>query len=678
MVGSSFKFIELTTMENTMNEVSARELGYAKDGKVYLKSILGQPDRIVGDVKAGEQEAVDYFIRRFEIIRHKVDSMVEAMDKAENKGSYLMQVLHLKEALKTFNAIGNFPNLLEKLETAEARINGLIEGNRVKNLEIKSELLKRAKEEIEHSDPLDVIKGIKEIRFNWMTVGSVSKEVEPELEAEFQEILDKYQVIKDKYTEERTIEIEIRKQKLMILLETASKLNTYPPEVEQSYYKFKKLEDEWKVVGNIPKVYYGPLFEQFKRIKKTIAKFARKGPGSRPQSGPKQIFIPRNYPPHEAPLYENLKRRVDLIEEAQGLLRMDLRQANEIAKEIQAKWKVAGQIPDSFKSEVFNQFNAISDRIFESSYLARVVNTKYPDYRAMSPADQVQAKIEAMDEIIIKEDMNVKVTQAEFEFMSPEDRATDENRSRFSRLNTSIRKLRMKIKIMGELKRDLDNIQNPGASSGYQNRGSYQSRPSSGYSQGGGYNNPGRNPSYNRENSGGYGNRDSGYNRGGNSGYGNSGSGSSGYNRDNGYGNRESGSSGYNRDNGYGNRESGSSGYNRDNGYGNRESGSSGYNRDNGYGNRESGSSGYNRDNGYGNRESGSSGYNRDNGYGNRDASQNRPAGGERRQYGERPQDNSANPRYSGNTNYSQNRTPSSDGSDSSDRNSSQEERSES
>ncbi len=648
MVDSSFRFLELTTMENTMNGVSARELGYAKDGKVYLKSILGQPDRIIGEVKAGEQEAVDYFIRRFEIIRHKVDSMVEAMDKAENKGSYLMQVLHLKEALKTFNAIGPFPNLLEKLETAEVLINGLIEGNRVKNLEIKSDLLKRAKAEIEHPDPMDVIKGIKEVRFNWMTVGSVSKELETELEAEFQEILEKYQVIKDKYTEERTIEIEIRKQKLMILIETASKLNTYPPEVEQSYYKFKKLEDEWKVVGNIPKVYYGPLFEQFKRIKKTIAKFARKGPGSRPQNGPRQIFIPRNYPPHEAPLYENLKRRVDLIEEAQGLLRMDLRQANEIAKEIQAKWKVAGQIPDSFKSEVFNQFNAISDRIFESSYLARVVNTKHPDYRAMSPEDQVRAKIEAMDEIIIKEDMNVRVTQAEFEFMSSEDRATDENRSRFSRLNTSIRKLRMKIKIIGELKRDLDNLENPGASSGYQNREPYQSRPSSGYSQGGGYNNPGRNPGQNRENSGGYGNRDSGDNRGGNSGYGNSGSGS---------------------------------GYNRDNGYGNRESSGSGYNRDNGYGNRESTNSGYNRDNGYGNRQSSGSGYNRDNGYGNRDAAQNRPAppaGGERRQYGDRPPENGANPRYSNDSGNSQNRTPSRDGNESAGGNSSREERSES
>jgi hypothetical protein len=540
-----------------------------------------------------------------------------------------MQVLHLKESLKSFNAIGPFDELLQKLEEAEARINGLIETNRVKNLDIKSQLLENARQALLLEDPREIIREMKEIRFSWMTVGSVMKEKETDLEDAFTKILDDFQVIKDKYTAERTIEIEIRKQKLQILLDTAARLNTYPPEVEQSFYKFKKLEEEWKGVGNIPKVYYGPLFEQFKRIKKTIAKYARKTPGGGARNqGPRPIFIPRNYPPHEEPLYENLRRRVSLIEEAKDLLRIDLRQANEMAKEIQARWKMAGQIPDQFKSEVFNQFNAISDRIFESSYLARVVHTKFPDFRMMSQSDQLKAKIDAMDEIIIKEDMNVKVTQAEFEFMSPEERATDENRSRFSRLNTSVRKLRMKNKILFELRNELDQILNPGYNN--QNRGGYGSRPSYNREQGTGYNRS-REGSYNRDNS--YGNRPP----------------QPGYQRDNSYGNRPSSGSSYNRDNGYGNRE-GNTGYNRDNGYGNRE-GNTGYNRDNGYGNRE-GSSSYNRDNGYGNREGSN---NRGSNYAGRE--ENRyGGGGERRQYGERNPENS-NQGQSAGSGYGQNRS---------------------
>ncbi len=486
-------------MSNLANATNYADLGYTKDGKVYLKSSLGKPDRIIGDVKTLESEAIDYFVKRFDLIQNKVDTMLEAMDKAENKGSYLMQVIHLKDTLFNFNAIGPFEILQNKLESAEEKIMELIEVNRVKNFELKKQLLETAKIELENPDVKEAIKGMKEVRFSWMTIGSTSKDVEEGLEGEFQVILDAFQIIKDKYTEERTIEIEIRKQKLQILLDMAAKLNTYPPEVEQSYYKIQKLENEWKAVGNIPKVYYGPLFAEFKQIKKTITKYARKGQqgGRGPSSyGPRPIQIPKFYPPQDAPLIDNLRRRVDLIEEAKSLLNMDLRQANEMAKDIQARWKVAGQIPDSFKSEVFNQFNAISDRIFESSYLARVVFTKYPHFRTMAPAEQLEAKIESMDDIILKEDMNVKITQAEFDFMSAEERATDENRSRFSRLNTSVRKLKMKHKILSEMKRELDRMKGGGNSYGYDNRGGgggYQQRS-------GGYNND-------RPSGSGYGNR---------------------------------------------------------------------------------------------------------------------------------------------------------------------------
>lgn len=483
-------------MNNDTNEAGLTRYGYTKDGNVYLKNSLGQPDRIIGEVKIGEDEALSYFARRFGLLESKVNSMLDALSIAENKGSYLMQILHLKESLYTHNALGPFEDLLQRLEEAEANIKELIESNRVKNFELKKTLLIEAREEFHNEDIRSAIKRMKEIRFSWMTIGALAKDATEDLDAAFQELMDQFQIIRDKYNAEREIEIEIRTQKLQILLETASRLNTYPPEVEHSFFKMRKLEDEWKAVGNVPKTIYAPLFLEFKRIKKTIAKYARKGPGSGgggrgdQRSGLSAIYIPRNIPPHEEELYANLRHRMDLISEAESLLKMDLRQANEMAKGIQARWKVAGHIPTKFKSEIFNMFNAISDRIFESSYLARVVHTKLPHFRSMPPTEQLEAKIDSMDEIILKEDMNVRVTQAEFEFMTQEERDMDENRSRFSRLNTSIRKLKMKIKLMNEMKRELDRLKNGGSSS-------YNSGGDGGY----------------RSSGGGYGNRDSGENR---------------------------------------------------------------------------------------------------------------------------------------------------------------------
>lgn len=497
-------------MNTELNESELTRYGYAKDGKIYLKSTLGQPDRQIGEVKLSENEALAYFSRRFAMLESKVEAMLDALIKAENKGSYLMQILHLKESLISFNALGPFEDLHAKLEEAEQQIRQLIENNRVKNYEIKKKLLDSAREALAVEDLRESIRAFKEVRFNWMTVGALAKDVGENLEADFEALNQKFLEVKEKYTAEREIEIGIRTQKLQILLETAAKLNTYPPEVEQSFFKMRKLEDEWKAVGNVPKTIYAPLFLEFKRIKKTIAKYARKGPPQR-RSGLSAIFIPRNIPPHEEELYKNLRYRMDLIAEAEGLLKMDLRQANEMAKDIQARWKVAGHIPPKYKSEIFNMFNAISDRIFESSYLARVVHTKYPHFRTMPAAEQLEAKIEAMDEIILKEDMNVRVTQAEFQFMTEDERNLEENRARFSRLNTSVRKLKMKTTLMHEMKRELERMKSGTGFDPSRSSGGYGSRPNygdrresggygSGREHGGGY-------SERRDSGSGYGDR---------------------------------------------------------------------------------------------------------------------------------------------------------------------------
>jgi hypothetical protein len=258
-------------MNDATNWTGAEESGYIKDGKVYLKSILNQPDREIGIVKTSEEEAIQYFIRRFDLISSKVETMLQNMEQAENKGSYLMQILHLKDSLLTFNAIGPFESLQEKLLDAESRINELIAQNRVKNLEVKKTLLENAREQMQNEDIRDAIRQMKEIRFNWMTVGSIDPEQAPNLESDFQTLMEQFNIIRDQYNEERRIEIDIRYQKLQIILETAKSLNTYPPEVEQSYFKFRKLEDEWRAVGNIPKEMFNPLQMEFKRIKKTIA-----------------------------------------------------------------------------------------------------------------------------------------------------------------------------------------------------------------------------------------------------------------------------------------------------------------------------------------------------------------------------------------------------------------------
>ena len=111
------------------------EFGYVKDGKVFLKSFRRYADRAIGEVRDTEENALNYFVKRFSVMEGKVEKLVTGIETAQNKGSYLMSLQHLKEAVLLYNALGDFDALLKKLESAEERLEELIQQNRIKNKE---------------------------------------------------------------------------------------------------------------------------------------------------------------------------------------------------------------------------------------------------------------------------------------------------------------------------------------------------------------------------------------------------------------------------------------------------------------------------------------------------------------------------------------------------------------
>ncbi len=52
---------------------------------------------------------------------NKVASLEKAVEESENKGSYLMKLIHLRENLAKFDALGNYPALFDRLDAVEKR-----------------------------------------------------------------------------------------------------------------------------------------------------------------------------------------------------------------------------------------------------------------------------------------------------------------------------------------------------------------------------------------------------------------------------------------------------------------------------------------------------------------------------------------------------------------------------
>src|SRR5690554_4625643 len=94
--------------------------GYIKENKVYLKGFLNQEDRVIGEVKEDEESTLKYFEDRFQTVKEKVDKLKQDIEENQNKGSFLMKLIHLRDSLMQYDALGDFVPLIEELNNLES------------------------------------------------------------------------------------------------------------------------------------------------------------------------------------------------------------------------------------------------------------------------------------------------------------------------------------------------------------------------------------------------------------------------------------------------------------------------------------------------------------------------------------------------------------------------------
>ena len=151
---------------------------------------MNYPDRQVGEVKESEEDSLVYFAKRFEMFREKVNHLLERIETSENKGSFLMKVLHMKEQVGNYDALGDFEELYHTLSKAEAEINETIKQNREKNLGIKIGLIQEAEALQESIDWKETSDKLKELRATWIKTGPVEKDLTDEIEERFRTALE--------------------------------------------------------------------------------------------------------------------------------------------------------------------------------------------------------------------------------------------------------------------------------------------------------------------------------------------------------------------------------------------------------------------------------------------------------------------------------------------------------
>ncbi len=369
--------------------------GYIKDGKVFLKGFLGGEDREIGEVKGDEPSTLRYFEARFAQLQEKVAQLKAAIQENQNKGSFLMKLIHLKESLFESDALGDFPSLIAELEEQEAILGEIIQGNRSKNLEIKQGLVQEALTLQDSTDWKETTEKFKELKLRWIKTGPVEKEVQENLEGEFNQAVNYFFGQRQEFYDQMTLQAEVNIKVYESLLEQAREAHDLP-DAKIAFDISKRIQKEWKAAGKVPAERRQPIWDEFSRLNNRIFSRYKRTLNPGPEMHPREV----------------LRKIEGMVEELKKMAHLPTSQEITVrAKAIQEDWK---KLPIRKPKEATlpaRSYQFFMDIIFEKAFLEKLGRSKYADFDAKSIEEQQQIKAAILKDLLHRDQSELETMQ---------------------------------------------------------------------------------------------------------------------------------------------------------------------------------------------------------------------------------------------------------------------------
>ncbi|WP_370089138.1 DUF349 domain-containing protein [Ekhidna sp.] len=236
--------------------------GFIKDGKVFQSGWGENPDREIGEVRDGDTEkSAHFFQERFSDLEKKIKEVTEKIDATENKGSFLMKLVHLREHLPQHDGLGDYQALHDQISKYESLVRDIIQKNRVRNSEIKGALIEEAKQIVEIINWKEATEKVNDIKSRWIKTGSAEEDKNEALEEDFWGIIKGFFDRKKQFFEDKQKLTEHRKRQYEELVAEAKKLADIHG--KERFEKVKELKEKWQEIGGIPAEFYKPLNNEF-------------------------------------------------------------------------------------------------------------------------------------------------------------------------------------------------------------------------------------------------------------------------------------------------------------------------------------------------------------------------------------------------------------------------------
>jgi hypothetical protein len=446
--------------------VKEHKYGFFQDGKIYRKGFLDYPDKVIGEVRTSEEATLKYFEDRFEIAKKKIEFLEQQIEEAENKGSYLMKLIHLRVFLGEFDGLGDFVPLYEKLDKLEIQLKELITINRHKNLEIKRALLAEIEEAVNLENLDDASTKIEEIKQKWIKTGSVEKEFEGEIEGQFSSMLRHlFERKKENYLR-RKAEIDEKVKAYQAIIYKAERLREENDRAV-AMRQLRILREEWKNVGMVPKLQMNQLWKRFKYLSDSIFNKGRPSTTAGMDSFSRRPYDPtarrsfdpskRRFPPRESQRlpddFEGNARKMEqliyLVEQLKG--RKDDLAVSEV-KKFQKIWSEVGKVPPEKFKELSGKFFGTCDEILEDAFLEKLANAG-AEYAKKSESEKIRYKIRLLYDSLTRDEKELESLLGRIGNFG-----ADQKLEKMTGMEISIkkRKIRIKKKMLSDLKRYIE------------------------------------------------------------------------------------------------------------------------------------------------------------------------------------------------------------------------------
>ncbi|MDO5615970.1 MAG: DUF349 domain-containing protein, partial [Cruoricaptor ignavus] len=283
--------------------------------------------------------------KRQHIISRAKELISEPVQKALNELQYLHK-LWKEEAEPVAEEFREktweeFKEISNKIHERKAELSAELEKEQNANLELKNQIINKIKKLVEpektpnHNYWQNAIKKVEELRNEFLKIGSVPRKISTQNWNEFKQVLRSFNTTKNEfYKNLKGSQISNLEAKTN-LIQTA-KDNMHSEDWDTMVPLFKKLQEDWKNIGHVPRSQTNKIWDEFREACNTFFNNYRS----------KNNATGDNWK-------ENYKQKRQLLDELKAITEEG---SVEKIEEIKAAWNAIGKVPRE-KLSINTEFN---------------------------------------------------------------------------------------------------------------------------------------------------------------------------------------------------------------------------------------------------------------------------------------------------------------------------------